>query len=166
MSIPLSRAWPKPARYGTTTLVNLEAFPELLPRLPRPADPRVVVRRNNRHPQTGQLSGDFRDVARLISCRIRTGSAMSVWRRTRLTPRQSGCMRKRPRLRGRKARCSRRISAESSEEMQMFRDARGPAFDFLKSIGRPMEDCGQETPLAFMMRHQKITEGLARSPPE
>jgi cytosine/adenosine deaminase-related metal-dependent hydrolase len=37
--------------------------------------------------------------------------------------------------------------AESREEMEMFRDGSGPLYDFLKSIGRPMDDCGQETPL-------------------
>jgi len=30
----------------------------------------------------------------------------------------------------------------------MFRDAAGPLYEFLKSIGRPMDDCGNETPLA------------------
>jgi cytosine/adenosine deaminase-related metal-dependent hydrolase len=42
--------------------------------------------------------------------------------------------------------------------MQMFRDARGPAYDFLKSIGRSMEDCGQETPLAFVLKNQPVSE--------
>jgi len=37
--------------------------------------------------------------------------------------------------------------AESPEEMSMFRDANGPLYDFLKSIGRDMSDCGQSTPL-------------------
>jgi cytosine/adenosine deaminase-related metal-dependent hydrolase len=37
--------------------------------------------------------------------------------------------------------------AESREEMQMFRDASGPLYEFMKSIGRPMDDCGKETPL-------------------
>ncbi|HEX8489980.1 MAG TPA: amidohydrolase family protein, partial [Chthoniobacterales bacterium] len=48
--------------------------------------------------------------------------------------------------------------AESSEEMQMFRDARGPAYDFLKSIGRPMEDCGRDTPFSLVMRSQAVGE--------
>jgi cytosine/adenosine deaminase-related metal-dependent hydrolase len=38
--------------------------------------------------------------------------------------------------------------AESREEMQMFRDASGPLYEFLKNIGRPMNDCGGQTPLA------------------
>ena len=37
--------------------------------------------------------------------------------------------------------------AESREEMEMFRDASGPLYEFLKRIGRPMDDCGNETPL-------------------
>jgi cytosine/adenosine deaminase-related metal-dependent hydrolase len=37
--------------------------------------------------------------------------------------------------------------AESREEMEMFRNASGPLYEFLKGIGRPMDDCGNETPL-------------------
>ena len=37
--------------------------------------------------------------------------------------------------------------AESHEEMEMFRNASGPLYEFTKSIGRPMDDCGSETPL-------------------
>jgi cytosine/adenosine deaminase-related metal-dependent hydrolase len=42
--------------------------------------------------------------------------------------------------------------AESREEMEMFRDGSGPLYDFLKSIGRPMDDCGRETPLEQFLR--------------
>jgi cytosine/adenosine deaminase-related metal-dependent hydrolase len=38
--------------------------------------------------------------------------------------------------------------AESREEMEMFRDGSGPLYEFMKSIGRPIDDCGKETPLA------------------
>jgi cytosine/adenosine deaminase-related metal-dependent hydrolase len=48
--------------------------------------------------------------------------------------------------------------AESREEMQMFRDARGAAFSFLKEIGRPMDDCGKETPLSLFIRSRGIDE--------
>jgi len=37
--------------------------------------------------------------------------------------------------------------AESREEMEMFRDASGPLYEFLESIGRPMDDCGNGTAL-------------------
>jgi aminodeoxyfutalosine deaminase len=39
--------------------------------------------------------------------------------------------------------------AESREEMEMFRDGSGPLYEFLKSIGRSMDDCGNETPLGL-----------------
>ena len=42
--------------------------------------------------------------------------------------------------------------AESREEMEMFHDASGPLYEFLKSIGRPMDDCGNETPLEHFLR--------------
>jgi aminodeoxyfutalosine deaminase len=37
--------------------------------------------------------------------------------------------------------------AESREEMEMFHHASGPLHEFVKSIGRPMDDCGSKTPL-------------------
>jgi cytosine/adenosine deaminase-related metal-dependent hydrolase len=42
--------------------------------------------------------------------------------------------------------------AESREEMQMFRDANGPLYDFLKEIGRDMSDCGGRTPLSHFAK--------------
>jgi cytosine/adenosine deaminase-related metal-dependent hydrolase len=49
--------------------------------------------------------------------------------------------------------------AESSEEMEMFRDGRGPLFDLLQSLGRPTDDCGTgRTPLAVMLDRQTIDE--------
>ena len=41
--------------------------------------------------------------------------------------------------------------AESREEMEMFRDASGPLFEFMKSIGRSMDDCGNKTPLGLFV---------------
>jgi aminodeoxyfutalosine deaminase len=41
--------------------------------------------------------------------------------------------------------------AESCEEMEMFRDASGPLYEFLKSIGRPMDDCDSKTPLEVFL---------------
>ncbi|HSH39488.1 MAG TPA: amidohydrolase family protein [Chthoniobacterales bacterium] len=42
--------------------------------------------------------------------------------------------------------------AESREEMEMFRDGRGALFEFMKAIGRPMNDCGSTSPLALLSR--------------
>ena len=41
--------------------------------------------------------------------------------------------------------------AESREEMEMFRDASGPLYEFMKSIGRSMDDCGNKTPLGLFV---------------
>lgn len=42
--------------------------------------------------------------------------------------------------------------AESAEEFAMFRNAGGPLYDFLASIQRPMDDCGATTPFAQLWR--------------
>ena len=47
---------------------------------------------------------------------------------------------------------------ESREEMEMFRDGRGSLFDFMKAIGRPMNDCGKSTPLALLLSREKLDE--------
>jgi cytosine/adenosine deaminase-related metal-dependent hydrolase len=41
--------------------------------------------------------------------------------------------------------------AESREEMKMFRDASGSLYEFMKSIGRDMDDCGHQTPLGLFI---------------
>ena len=41
--------------------------------------------------------------------------------------------------------------AESREEMEMFHEGSGPIYVFLKSIGRPMDDCGRGTPLELFL---------------
>jgi len=41
--------------------------------------------------------------------------------------------------------------AESHEEIEMFRGGSGPLYEFIKSIGRPMVDCGRETPLEIFL---------------
>jgi aminodeoxyfutalosine deaminase len=47
--------------------------------------------------------------------------------------------------------------AESREEMSMFRDKDGPLFEFLKEIGRDMSDCGRATPVEYLL--QRAIEG-------
>ena len=49
--------------------------------------------------------------------------------------------------------------AESREEFAMFRTARGPLFDFMTSLQRPMQDCGTETPFAHLWKSGAIHGG-------
>ncbi len=38
----------------------------------------------------------------------------------------------------------------------MFREASGPLYEFMKGIGRPMDDCGHETPLALFVGRRPL----------
>ncbi len=49
--------------------------------------------------------------------------------------------------------------AESAEEFSMFRDSRGALHDFLTSIKRPMNDCTGETPFGHLWRSGAIHGG-------
>jgi len=48
--------------------------------------------------------------------------------------------------------------AESRDEMQMFRDRSGPLFDLMQQLGRPVDDCGRQTPLTLMLQHGLLDE--------
>ena len=50
--------------------------------------------------------------------------------------------------------------AESREEMEMFRDGSGPLYEFMKGIGRPMDDCGDGTPLMRFMTAKDSSPSL------
>ncbi len=42
--------------------------------------------------------------------------------------------------------------AESAEEFEMFRHAGGPLYEFMDSLQRPMKDCGASTPFGHLWR--------------
>ena len=144
-------------KFGTTTLLNLEAFPELLPRLLRPSL-RVW------------WCAEMIDIRRTVNVEDIAGALRDWFRSHRDWLGGFGLAPHAPytassQLYSNAAEIARRENlpftthlAESLEEMQMFRDASGPAFDFLKSIGRPMEDCGHDTPLSFVLRNQPVDE--------
>ena len=49
--------------------------------------------------------------------------------------------------------------AEAHAEMEMFHDGRGTLFELLRSLGRPMDDCGKgKTPLAVVLDHEVLDE--------
>jgi aminodeoxyfutalosine deaminase len=51
--------------------------------------------------------------------------------------------------------------SESPEEMEMFRDAAGPLFEFLRGLGRDMSDCGSVTPLQVFLQYQTSQPSLS-----
>jgi cytosine/adenosine deaminase-related metal-dependent hydrolase len=50
--------------------------------------------------------------------------------------------------------------AESAEEFEMFRHARGKMFDWLKRNGRDHSDCGLGSPVEHFARHKMLGENL------
>jgi cytosine/adenosine deaminase-related metal-dependent hydrolase len=132
-------------RFGTTTIANLTAFPELIPQVASPIrtwwfaeliDVRSPERANELVDRAIGALKQARDSSGGIGLAphaLFTASA-NLYRRSEEI-----------------AQCENILLtthlAESREEMSMFRDGAGPLYDFMRSIGRPMDDCGHQTPL-------------------
>ena len=136
------------AGFGTTTIANLEAFPELLARVAPP-------------PLRTWWFAELIDVRAPLSTSAvyehMESAPPADWRRRfALAPHAPFTASRRlysevaELVRNRSLRATTHL-AESFEEMEMFRDARGPLFEFMQSIGRPMNDCGATTPLALLL---------------
>ena len=137
----INQGFSEAQRFGTTTIANLTAFPELVSRIDSPLRTwwfaeLIDVRNPERAPElvsdaVGQLRSQqhwglaphapFTASHDLFRCCEEIAEREDVLLTTHL--------------------------AESREEMSMFRDARGPLYDFLKEIGRDMSDCGRGTPI-------------------
>jgi cytosine/adenosine deaminase-related metal-dependent hydrolase len=137
-------------QFGTTTIVNLTAFPELVAEIEEPIRTwwlgELIDVRN-----PGEAGGIVERTAASLRSASNwglaphapfTASAQLYEVCTSIAQRENILLTTH--------------LAESREEMQMFRDASGPLFDFLKSIGRTMEDCGKGTPLSLFLRNQTI----------
>jgi aminodeoxyfutalosine deaminase len=127
-------------RFGTTTIANLTAFPELIRQLPD-APIRtwwfaelIDVRSPNR---TNEL----------VDAAIESLKSAQNYG---LAPHALFTASKNLYQRCEEADTSVLLAthlAESREEMEMFRDASGPLYEFMENIGREMGDCGHETAL-------------------
>ena len=144
-------------RFGTTTVLNLEAFPTLLPRISQPAI-RVWW--------CAEMI-DIREevpVHQLVEQLHEWFDSHSEWLGGfGLAP--HALFTASPQLFSDSSELARRYHvpvathlAESNEEMLMFRQATGPLFGFLKSIGRQLDDCGAQTPLSLLLRNQAVDE--------
>jgi cytosine/adenosine deaminase-related metal-dependent hydrolase len=135
-------------RFGTTTIANLTPFPHLLAEIAEPI-------------RTWWF-GELIDVRNPSDAkRIADDAAASLRNAKRWGLAPHAPFTASPHLYARCEEIAARENilltthlAESHDEMQMFRDAHGEAFDFLKSIGRSMEDCGNETPLSLFLRNR------------
>ena len=136
-------------RFGTTTIANLIAFPELILQIRAPIrtwwfaeliDVRAPERAN-----------ELVDSAVESLRRVRTAGVPWGLAPHALFTASENLYRRCEEVAERNNILLTTHLAESAEEMQMFRDGSGPLYEFLRSLGRPMGDCGQDTPLARLL---------------
>lgn len=141
-------------RWGTTTIASIESFPSLLDRMPPP-------------PLRTWWFAELIDVRAALSADEIVAGALAHFAGKENWRGGFGLSPHAPytaslQLTRRAAQTGRPIQihvAESEEEMEMFHDGRGPLFEFLQSLGRPMNDCGQgKTPLALMLDRGVLDE--------
>ncbi len=128
-------------RFGTTTILNLTAYPELIAKIDEPIRTWWFAE-----------SIDIRSPDRaneIVDLAIESLKSKKNWG---LAP--HALFTASPNLFHRCEEIARRENilltthlAESREEMSMFCDGSGPLYEFIKETGRPMDDCGHETPL-------------------
>ena len=128
-------------RFGTTTIANLTAFPELVSHIQSPI----------RTWWFAELI-DVRDPSRaneIVDAALEQLKATEHWGLAPHAPftASANLYRRCEEIAGSKDVLLTTHLAESREEISMFRDGNGPLYEFLKEIGRDMSDCGNETPL-------------------
>ncbi len=144
-------------RFGTTTIANLTVFPELIPQIQPPVrtcwfseliDIRTPERTNELVDRAIESLGRARPEPVLSEAK---GGAQWGLAPHALFTASSNLFRWCENISRRDNILLTTHLAESREEMEMFRDASGPLYEFIKSIGRPMDDCGSKTPLELFL---------------
>src|SRR5207248_4620878 len=132
-------------RFGTATIANLTAFPELIPQTESLIRTwwfaeLIDVREPNRANETVDLAIEKLKSAEhwgLAPHAPFTASA-NLYRQCEEIARSQDVL-------------LTTHLAESREEMSMFRDANGSLYEFLKGIGRDMSECDGQTPVASFL---------------
>ena len=132
-------------RFGTTTIANLSAFPDLVPKISAPIRTwwfaeLIDVRAPERSNEIVDLTiGSLKSTPNwgLAPHALFTASKNLYSHCEEVARREDILLTTH--------------LAESLEEMETFRDASGPLYEFLKSIGRDMSDCGRQTPLELFL---------------
>ena len=143
--------------FGTTAIANLTAFPELIPQIQPPIrtcwfaeliDIRAPERAN-KLVDTAIQSLSRAQPAPVLS-EVEGGAPWGLAPHALFTASRN-LFRRCEEIAQREDILLTTHLAESREEMEMFRDASGTLYEFIKSIGRPMEDCGSKTPLELFL---------------
>jgi cytosine/adenosine deaminase-related metal-dependent hydrolase len=145
-------------QFGTTTIANLTAFPELIRQLPAPPirtwwfAELIDVRSPNR---TNELVDSAIESLRFAQNYGLAPHALFT---------ASKNLYQRCEEAGKDVLLTTHL-AESREEMEMFRDGSGPLYKFMENIGCDMGDCGHETPLErfFKVRDSSTALHSARN---
>lgn len=140
----INKGFAEAKRFGTTTIVNLTAFPELIRQLPG-------------QPIRTWWFAELIDVRSPNPTKELVDSAIESLKsapKSGLAPHALFTASKKLYQRCEEASEDVLLTthlAESREEMEMFRDGSGPLYDFMENIGRDMGDCGHETPLGLFV---------------
>ncbi|HEY4256564.1 MAG TPA: amidohydrolase family protein [Candidatus Udaeobacter sp.] len=143
--VSINEGFAEAKRFGTTTIADLTAFPDLIPETGPPIRTwwfaeLIDVRAPDRTNEIVDLAIESLKSARnwgLAPHALFTASK-NLYRRCEDIARPNDVL-------------LTTHLAESQEEMEMFHDASGPLYEFLKNIGRPMNDCGKGTPLELFL---------------
>jgi cytosine/adenosine deaminase-related metal-dependent hydrolase len=132
-------------RFGTTAIANLTAFPELISKINAPI--RTWCFAELIDVRTPERASEIVDRA-VESLRSEANWGLAPHA---LFTASEGLYHRCEQIAHRENVLLSTHLAESLEEMEMFRYASGPLYEFLKEIGRPMNDCGKSTPLELFV---------------
>jgi cytosine/adenosine deaminase-related metal-dependent hydrolase len=153
----INQGFEEAKRFGTTAIANLTAFPELIPQVQPPIrtcwfveliDIRAPERANDLVDAAIESLGRARP--ELVLSEAEGGAPLGLAPHALFTA-SSNLFRWCENISRRDNILVTTHLAESREEMEMFRHASGPLYEFIKSIGRPMDDCGSKTPLGLFL---------------
>ena len=142
-------------KWGTTTIGNIESFPELMLRLP-PSPLRTwwfheMIDIRHRLPTERALAGALS----FFAARTRPLDFFGLSPHAPYTA-SATLYRLARECAGQLAMPLTTHVAESREELLMFRDKTGPLFEFLDGLQRPMADCGGHSPFSYLWRSGAI----------
>jgi cytosine/adenosine deaminase-related metal-dependent hydrolase len=144
-------------RFGTTTITNLTAFPELISQVQPPIrtcwfaeliDIRAPERANEL--VDSAIESLSRARPELVLSEAEGGAPSGLAPHALFTA-SKDLFRRCEEIAQREHILLTTHLAESREDMEMFRDGSGPLHEFMRSIGRPMNDCGSKTPLELFL---------------
>jgi cytosine/adenosine deaminase-related metal-dependent hydrolase len=144
-------------RFGTTTILNVAAYPHLKDSFPCPS-PRIFWLEEMIDLREAQNPADRIDDDRIYPTPRKTGWGLSPHAPYTASPSlyvATDSLAKRFQF----AVPVTTHVAESSEEREMFESASGPLFDLLQRLGRSMSDCGEGN-----LFYRLVRDGMLKAP--